>query len=64
VAQPLRDNLDRHAGFGKQRGVCVAEIVKRMRRTGQRFMKFRNAELNSQDEIGLPSALAKMRSSS
>ena len=23
VAQPLRDNLDRHAGFGKQRGgVC------------------------------------------
>jgi hypothetical protein len=23
VAQPLRDNLDRHAGFGKQRGVCV-----------------------------------------
>jgi hypothetical protein len=42
--------------------VCVAEIVKRMRCTGQRFMKFRNAELNSQAEIGVPSALAKMRS--
>ena len=27
VAQPLRDNLDRYAGFGKQRGVRVAEIV-------------------------------------
>jgi len=27
-------------------------------------MKFRNAELKSQDEIGVPSALAKMRSSS
>ena len=62
VAQPLRDNLNRHADFGKQRGVCVAETVEADAPHRARFMKFRNAELNSQAEIGVPSALAKMRS--
>jgi hypothetical protein len=42
--------------------VCVAETVEADAPHRARFMKFRNAELNSQDEIGVPSALAKMRS--
>ena len=30
-----------------------------MRRTRQRLMKFRNAELKSQEEIGVPSGLGR-----
>jgi hypothetical protein len=55
----LRDHLNRHAGFGKQRRVRVAEIVKADAPHPQRFMKFCNADLNNLEEIGVPSGLAK-----